>query len=297
MDKRHTRISKFLSYVLRHRPDEIGVQLDAQGWISIEELLAACTLRGRPITRDDLDYVVANNNKSRFALSEDGLRIRASQGHSVEIDLGYETAAPPEVLYHGTATRFMESIRRSGLIKGNRHHVHLSAEAATAREVGRRHGAPVVLRVRAGEMARAGVEFFVSANGVWLTDSVPYSYIDETDAPEARDLLTAVYAAFNARDVDVVLAAMHAEVAWPNGWEGGYLSGLEAVRDYWARQWAALDPRVEPMGFETEKDGRTAVTVHSVVRDLDGNVIFDGTVEHVYTIEGGLIRHMEIRER
>jgi ketosteroid isomerase-like protein len=111
-----------------------------------------------------------------------------------------------------------------------------------------------------------------------------------------RDLLRAVYAAFNARDIDTILEVMRPDVEWPNGWEGGYLSGREAVRDYWTRQWAAIDPRVEPTAFDTEADGRTAVTVHSVVRDLDGNVVFDGTVEHVYTIDNGLIRHMEIRE-
>ena len=112
----------------------------------------------------------------------------------------------------------------------------------------------------------------------------------------AQELLTAVYAAFNARDVDTVLEHMQPDVEWPNGWEGGYVHGREAVREYWERQWAELNPHVEPVDFDTEKDGRTAVTVHSVVRDLDGNVVFDGMIEHVYTIEGGLIRHMEIRE-
>jgi ketosteroid isomerase-like protein len=111
-----------------------------------------------------------------------------------------------------------------------------------------------------------------------------------------RELLTALYAAFNARDVDTVLAHMQPDVEWPNGWEGGYLSGRDAVRDYWTRQWAAINPHVEPVGFETEADGRTAVKVHSVVRNLDGDIVFNGTLEHVYTIEDGLIRHMEIRE-
>jgi putative RNA 2'-phosphotransferase len=179
MEKRLTSISKFLSYVLRHRPDEIGLRLDAQGWVPIAELLDACASHGRTIARADLDDVVATNSKARFAVSEDGLRIRASQGHSIDVELGYEPALPPEVLYHGTATRNLESIRAHGLLKGRRHHVHLSADATTARTVGTRHGVPVVLEIRSGEMARGGVEFFLSANGVWLTDAVPYAYITE----------------------------------------------------------------------------------------------------------------------
>lgn len=178
MDKRHRRISQFLSYVLRHRPAEIGLQLDAQGWVSVAELLAASAAHGRPITPDDLDRVVADSDKQRFAFSEDRTRIRASQGHSVEVNLGYEPATPPELLYHGTATRFLASIRERGLVKGARHHVHLSSEAAVARTVGARHGAVVVLVIRAGDMSRVGLSFYVSENGVWLTEHVPSTYID-----------------------------------------------------------------------------------------------------------------------
>jgi putative RNA 2'-phosphotransferase len=184
MNDRLTAISRFLSYVLRHRPDEIGTQLDANGWVAIDELLVACEANGRRLTRAEIDDVVANNNKKRFAISDDGLRIRASQGHSVEVDLGYEPAIPPETLFHGTATRFLDSIRRLGLIKGDRNHVHLSADEATARAVGQRHGAPVVLRIRSGEMSRNGIEFLISANGVWLTESVANTYIAE---PVDRD--------------------------------------------------------------------------------------------------------------
>jgi putative RNA 2'-phosphotransferase len=179
MDKRHTAISKFLSYVLRHRPDEIGITLDANGWVSVEELLAASERHGQPISRGELEHVVAHNTKKRFALSEDGARVRASQGHSVAVELGYEPSAPPEVLYHGTARHNLPSIRENGLDKGKRHQVHLSPDEETARTVGQRHGEVVVLRVRAGEMARAGFTFYRSANGVWLTDSVPYFYVDE----------------------------------------------------------------------------------------------------------------------
>jgi hypothetical protein len=109
------------------------------------------------------------------------------------------------------------------------------------------------------------------------------------------ELLTRAYAAFNARDIDAALTTMHADVEWPNGWEGGRVVGHEGVRDYWTRQWAAIDPHVEPMGFATDALGRTVVTVHAVVRDLTGSVVSDGTIEHVYTIEDGLVRSMEIR--
>lgn len=181
MDKRYTSISKFLSLVLRHRPEVMGVELDEQGWVAIDELLAACTAHGRALSRVELDYVVAHNNKQRFAVSEDGQRIRASQGHSVTVNLGYAPATPPKILYHGTARKFLPSIRAKGLVKGKRHHVHLSADPVTAQSVGQRHGEPVVLTVRAGEMMRAGMSFLHSANGVWLTEAVPFSYIDEPD--------------------------------------------------------------------------------------------------------------------
>ncbi len=111
-----------------------------------------------------------------------------------------------------------------------------------------------------------------------------------------QDLFTRVYQAFNARDIDAVLAVMHPDVDWPNGWEGGRMQGHAAVRDYWTRQWAAIDPHVEPIGFDTDEEGRTVVKVHAVVRDLEGNVTVDGMVEHVYVVEDGLIRRMEIRE-
>lgn len=169
--------SKFLSFVLRHQPEAIGIQLDEQGWVDVEELLAAAGRQGRQIDRTLLERVVETNDKRRFAFSEDGLRIRASQGHSVEIDLGLAPVGPPELLYHGTATRFLDSIRAGGLTSGERRHVHLSPDAETAVAVGRRHGKPVVLTVEAGRMHAAGHLFFLSANGVWLTDQVPAEYL------------------------------------------------------------------------------------------------------------------------
>jgi len=179
MDNRNFQLSKFLSFVLRHRPEEIGIKLDSNGWVDVSDLLRACAAHGKPFTREDLEYIVANNNKKRFALSEDGQKIRASQGHSLEIELGYDSATPPEFLYHGTATRFMDSIRREGLVKGSRHHVHLSADIKTAISVGSRHGEPVVLKIRAGEMAKAGFTFYLSANGVWLVEHIPFKFIEE----------------------------------------------------------------------------------------------------------------------
>ena len=182
-DRRLCRLSRYLSFVLRHRPDAIGMTLDAAGWVEVDALLSACVAHGRPLTRAELEQVVARDDKQRYALSDDRLRIRASQGHSVAVDLGYEPRTPPEILYHGTTERFIEAIRREGLRRGERHHVHLSADKATARRVGARRGVPVVLRVRAGEMARAGAVFFLSANGVWLTHEVGISFIDEEPHP------------------------------------------------------------------------------------------------------------------
>jgi putative RNA 2'-phosphotransferase len=177
VDKEAVKISKFLSLVLRHQPEKIGLRLDAAGWVAVEDLLAACNAHGQPVTREQLQAVVAQNDKQRFALSADGLRIRASQGHSVEIELGYEPAPPPALLYHGTAERFLASIRAQGLLKGQRHHVHLSADAETARKVGQRHGKAVVLTVQAAPMQQHGFPFYLSTNGVWLTEHVPVTYL------------------------------------------------------------------------------------------------------------------------
>ena len=174
-------VSKTLSYVLRHKPEEFGLALDAEGWVSIAELLAALHARGHHVTPEQLREVVATNDKQRFSLSADGAKIRANQGHSVAVELGLTPVAPPELLYHGTATRFLASIRKSGLKSGSRQHVHLSADQATAVAVGSRHGKPVVLTVQAGQLHRAGGHFYLSANGVWLTAAVPPEYLEISD--------------------------------------------------------------------------------------------------------------------
>lgn len=177
-EKQRTKTSKFLSLVLRHEPECIGLALDPAGWVEVDTLLAALEHHGRGITRAELEEVVATNEKKRFAFSEDATRIRASQGHSVEVELGYTPQTPPAELFHGTATRFVGSIRTMGLLKGERHHVHLSANLDTAVQVGRRHGQPAVFIVRAAAMHAAGHAFFLSENGVWLTEQVPVEYLD-----------------------------------------------------------------------------------------------------------------------
>lgn len=172
-----TRISKFLSLVLRHEPSKIGITLDAAGWVEVDELLQKLGASGKRISRDVLRLVVDTNEKKRFEFSADGRHIRASQGHSVKVDLGYTEQEPPEILYHGTAARFLEMIREKGLVKMDRHDVHLSAETKMTLQVGARRGRPALLTILAGEMHRAGRVFKQSTNGVWLTEEVPPQYI------------------------------------------------------------------------------------------------------------------------
>jgi putative RNA 2'-phosphotransferase len=177
MDKKLVRISKFLSLVLRHKPETIGLSLDRGGWARVDELIAAANRADLPLDEASLREVVEQNDKQRFALSDDGLRVRASQGHSLPVELDLEPLAPPQFLYHGTASRFLNSIRRQGLVPRGRMHVHLSPDEPTAVRVGRRHGKPVVLTVQAGRMHRDGFRFYLSANGVWLTGKVPVEYL------------------------------------------------------------------------------------------------------------------------
>ncbi len=177
------RTSKFLSLVLRHDPAKVGIVLDDAGWTDVAALLRALAAHGHPLTRDQLAEIVATSDKQRFALSSDGTQIRANQGHSVEVELDLPQVTPPARLYHGTVADFLAPIRASGLIKGSRHHVHMSADLETATKVGGRRGKPVILFVRAEEMAAAGHVFLRSANGVWLTDHVPPQFLDFPAAP------------------------------------------------------------------------------------------------------------------
>jgi len=177
MSKELVRVSKLLSLVLRHEPQRIGIMLDSAGWVAVDELLAAVNRAGWSVTRAQLQQVVAENDKQRFRFSDDGLRIRANQGHSVEVALELSPKTPPDLLYHGTATRFLTSIRQQGLLAQSRQQVHLSADQETAVKVGQRHGKPVVLMVSSGLMHRDGYHFYQADNGVWLTDHVPSSYL------------------------------------------------------------------------------------------------------------------------
>ena len=170
-------MSKRLSYVLRHRPESVGLTLDDAGWVDVDALLSALAAHGLTLTRADLEDVVATNDKRRFAFDGSGARIRASQGHSVGVDLGYAAQTPPAALFHGTVERFVPVILAEGLRPGRRHAVHLSPDVATARTVGARRGTPVVLRVDAAAMAADGHPFTRSANGVWLTDAVPPTFL------------------------------------------------------------------------------------------------------------------------
>lgn len=171
-------ISKFLSLILRHSPEKIGLQLDAEGWADVEELITKANQAQRPLDMPLLEAVVHSNDKQRFAFNADKSRIRANQGHSVNIDLNLEASEPPEFLYHGTVAKFLDAIRVEGLKKMNRQHVHLSKDKELAQLVGSRRGRPVVLNIRAGQMNRDGMPFYISENGVWLTDHVPSHYIE-----------------------------------------------------------------------------------------------------------------------
>lgn len=166
-------VGRLLSLVLRHEPAQLGLQLDAQGYVPVDDLLSALAQHGRAIDRDGLAWIVAENNKQRFSFSPDGTRIRANQGHSIPVDLGLMPTEPPERLFHGTAEPFVADILRDGLRAQARQHVHLSVNAETATQVGKRHGPPVLLVVAAGDLFRAGHAFYLAANGVWLADHVP----------------------------------------------------------------------------------------------------------------------------
>jgi len=180
-DARLIKTSRFLSKHLRHRPERLGLRLAPGGWVAVDALLVACAEHGLPLTRGELDEVVARNDKQRFAYDPTGARIRASQGHSVAVDLGLEPTAPPDVLYHGTSDKTVPSILKTGLARMRRHHVHLSSDVPTARRVGARHGRPTVFAVDTAAMRRAGHTFYRSANGVWLVDTVPPQYLHQIE--------------------------------------------------------------------------------------------------------------------
>jgi putative RNA 2'-phosphotransferase len=180
MSKKNTDISKFLSYVLRHQPEAIGLSLDKEGWAFISDLILYSVKEGYMLDDNLIRNIVDNSDKKRFTISDDGLRIRAAQGHSTQqVNIAYTEKNPPCILYHGTATRFISAIRGQGLIPLSRQYVHLSPDEDTAIQVGQRHGKAVVLKIKALNMYEQGFKFFQADNGVWLTETVPYRFIQE----------------------------------------------------------------------------------------------------------------------
>ena len=180
MNKKNTETSKYLSYILRHHPESIGLSLDREGWAVISDLILLSTKESYNIDNGLLQSIVDNSDKKRFMISEDGLRIRASQGHSTQqVSIQYSKKTPPKNLYHGTAFRFISLIKKQGLIPRERQYVHLIEDKDTAYEVGQRYGKPIILRIKTMEMYQQGFNFYQAENGVWLTDSVPFQFIQE----------------------------------------------------------------------------------------------------------------------
>jgi putative RNA 2'-phosphotransferase len=175
MTKDLIRMSKFLSLVLRHKPEAAGVTLDDNGWVNISTLLAGCRANGHAISHEEFDQIVRENEKKRFTV--EGQRVRAAQGHSLDVDLQYKPVEPPELLYHGTVFTALDGIKQSGLKSQRRQHVHLSADTQTAETVGSRRGKPVIVVVSAQEAHKAGIKFYQADNGVWLADAVPYKFL------------------------------------------------------------------------------------------------------------------------
>ncbi len=170
-------ISKFISLILRHRPEKIGITLDEHGWANVEDLINGVN-KEYPFNFKMLEEIVATDNKQRYSFNEDKTLIRANQGHSIQVDVELEEAVPPEYLYHGTGEKYRKSICDVGLISKSRLYVHLSDISDTALSVGKRHGKPVIIRVDAKRMYRDGFKFYLSKNGVWLTKRVPTSYLN-----------------------------------------------------------------------------------------------------------------------
>lgn len=177
------KISRFLSLVLRHHPEIIDLHIDSHGWAEVEELLLKMKKK-YPISREILEEIVRTDNKNRYSFDEEHRRIRANQGHSISVDVELEERKPPEFLYHGTGAKYVTSISQQGLLPMSRLFVHLSEEKKTAREVGKRHGNPVIYRVRSGDMGKKGYRFYLSVNHVWLTKEVPADFLSLMDEEE-----------------------------------------------------------------------------------------------------------------
>ncbi len=177
------KISKYLSLLLRHKPEVLGIQLDENGWTDVDELIGKMQAKGMEVDLDLLQKVVQNNDKQRFTFDKNSEKIRANQGHSISINLDLKAQEPPKVLFHGTATKNLPSISEKGLIKGSRQYVHLSTDKATATKVGQRYGKPIILHIDSAQMYKDGFDFYCSKNKVWLTDHVPSHYIKFSGKP------------------------------------------------------------------------------------------------------------------
>jgi putative RNA 2'-phosphotransferase len=167
--------SKFIALILRHKPEAIGITLDEHGWANVDELIGGIA-KTRPFTMEMLEEIVSTDEKMRYSFNEDKTLIRANQGHSISVDVELEEKEPPKYLYHGTGEKYVSSIEENGLLPKSRLYVHLSSDYSTAEKVGARHGKPAVYKIRADEMFRDGYKFYLSVNGVWLTEKVPPRY-------------------------------------------------------------------------------------------------------------------------
>lgn len=178
MDKKEQKLGKFFSLILRHKPEEIGIELDKNGWCSVEELIEKINRNGKEIDEKILDNIVKNNDKARYEFNENKTKIRARQGHSIDVDVELKERVPPRYLYHGTAERFLDSIKEKGIEKGSRQYVHLSEDTETAFNVGKRHGKPCIIKINSEKMYKDGQKFYLSNNGVWLVKYVGTEYFE-----------------------------------------------------------------------------------------------------------------------
>lgn len=176
IDKNHTKLSKYISLILRHRPEVIGVKLDKNGWCNVDDLISKMNSNGQKITRSELECIVKNDNKGRYTYNSDGTKIRANQGHSIDVDIQLKKVHPPKYLYHGTVQKYVTPILKGGIKKGQRQYVHLSSNIEVAKEVGMRRGIPVIFKIESGIMHTDGYEFYLSKNNVWLCDFIPSKY-------------------------------------------------------------------------------------------------------------------------
>lgn len=177
LSKEEVKISKFVSLVLRHKPENIGLTLSKDGWANVHELIEKIKATGRNINKDILERVVLYNDKKRFSFNENHTLIRANQGHSIDVDLGFEEKEPPEILFHGTSIDNIDSIKKEGIKKMNRLHVHLSLTEDIAKKVGERHGKPIIIKINSKQMYEDGIKFYLSENKVWLCYYVDSKYI------------------------------------------------------------------------------------------------------------------------